>query len=69
MNNVDEAIAVAEHLLTVLHAIKNDGDDQPQGVLDLRNRIAFGCLKSISDVLNGGSLPEDLAQVLLRKPN
>lgn len=35
-NSVDEAIAVTEHLLKVLHAIRNDGPNQPQGLLDLR---------------------------------
>jgi hypothetical protein len=69
MNNVDEAIAVTKHLMCVLGAIKEGGDDQPEGLLDLRKRIAFGCLEDISNVLNGESLPEDLAQMLLRKPN
>jgi hypothetical protein len=69
MNNVDEAIAVTEHLLKVLHAIKIDGQAQPQKLLDLRKGIAFGCLQNIADVLDGGSLPEELAQMLLHKPN
>lgn len=69
MNNADEAIAVTEHLLKVLHAIKNDGQAQPQKLLDLRKRIAFGCLRGIADVLDGGRLREKLAQLLLHKPN
>jgi hypothetical protein len=69
MNNVDEAIAVTGHLLKVLHAIKNDAQAQPQKLLDLRKGISFGCLQSMADVLDGGSLPEELAELLLRKSN
>ena len=61
---VDEAIAVTKHLMRLLNAAKADGDDQPQSLLDARKRIAFGCLQSIFNVLNGESLPEDLALAL-----
>jgi len=53
----------------LMHAIKIDGQAQPQKLLDLRKGIAFGCLQNIADVLDGGSLPEELAQLLLHKPN
>jgi hypothetical protein len=69
MNDVDEAIAVTKHLMCVLEVIKEGGDNQPERLLDLRKRIAVGCLENISNVLSGESLPEDLAQMLLRKRN
>jgi hypothetical protein len=60
---------VASYLHQLMHAIKIDGQAQPQKLLDLRKGIAFGCLQNIADVLDGGSLPEELAQLLLHKPN
>lgn len=69
MNNVDEAIAVTKHLVCVLGTIKEGGYDQPEGLLDLRKRIAFGCLIEISDALAGEGLLEGPARKLLRKPN